>query len=197
MNLTEVKIMTFGHIISQETLTKQEKLQLLTFVKEASDIQLLTLLKTGRMKEEKEIFTERSVDWSDIQKTLEKKSKETADKALQSKEGQKLAKDLGFTPQGPSTGEYVAYGALAAAAIAAGVLAYSRFFSKAAKACKDKSGAEKTSCMKSYKAQAKQAEVGVLMSKLNSCKGNPKCVNKIKARIQKTKDQAKSLRASK
>jgi hypothetical protein len=196
MELLEVKIMTFGYILGQEMLANKEKLQLLTFVKEASDIQLLTLLKTGKMKEEKEIFTEaKAINWGDVGKTLEKKANEVTNKALQSPQGQKIAKDLGITPQGPSTGEYVAYGALAATAITAGVVAYTRFFSKAAKACKDKSGAEKTSCMRSYKAQAKQTQVGVLTAKLSSCKGNPKCVNKIKARIQKTKDEVKSLRS--
>ena len=213
MDLLEIKIMTFGHIISQEKLTKVEKIQLLDFVKESTEIQLASLLETGRMKTQQEIMKEQPGDAAGRQKAAQ-------DALARAKErwGQKWGEpgegERTHIAQGPAAGPSiadkatsalksipggpnVAYAALGAAAITAGVLAYKRFFSKAARACKDKSGAEKSSCMKGYKAQAKQAEIGVLTSKLSSCKGNPKCVNRIKARIIKIKQEVQSLKSKK
>jgi len=55
MDLTELKITTFGYVASKPSLTKQEKLVLLNFVKEGSERQLEYLIKKGRMYTEKEI----------------------------------------------------------------------------------------------------------------------------------------------
>jgi cell division septum initiation protein DivIVA len=81
-------------------------------------------------------------------------------------------------------------------AITAGVLAYKRFFSKAARACGGMSGNQKTACMNKYKAQGKKAEIATLNAKKVSCKGNPKCIAKIQARIQKANAEAGQLMAS-
>ena len=77
-------------------------------------------------------------------------------------------------------------GAVAAAAlIAASVLVYKRFMSKAARSCKG-SGAEKTACMRRFKIDAKKKQIGILTSSMPKCKNtkNPeKCTNKIKTKI--------------
>jgi ElaB/YqjD/DUF883 family membrane-anchored ribosome-binding protein len=100
---------------------------------------------------------------------------------------------LQYAQQNP--GQAAAIAAGGAAAITAGVLAYKRFFSKAARACSGMSGAQKTQCMGKYKVQAKKAEIATLNSKKGSCKGNPKCIAKIQARIQKAQAEAQSMAA--
>jgi hypothetical protein len=370
MDLNDAKIMTFGYITSKPNLTVQEKIQLLDFVKEASGIQVLNLLATGRMKTDKEILkegedytvdrvkekleiqfesilreagqtpfqkdTKAAGDWvsskagkageyvagkaketgdywgpkvkdvakttsdywgpkvkpyvdtakdqakevgdywgpkvKDVAKTTkdywepevqrakdaydksvksgsnlpgaEGRRKELADDTLkQAKERQSLQRpkpgeegegsqpaSKGNEPKGvealkgkarevggdiqrgaekgyekgselagqgvqwaqQNPGQAAAAGALGIAAITAGVLAYKRFFSKAARACGGLTSSQKTACMKKYKVDAKKAEVGVLTSKLSSCKGNPKCVNKIRARIASAKQEMQS-----
>jgi hypothetical protein len=275
MDLLELKIVAFGHIAGQQNLTKAEKTQLLDFVKEASEVQVLDLLTTGKMKTQKEALkddqkalqvvkehVEIQVEsiasdtkeywakkageaghagkdlakqtgkyWADKSGVPQKieagakeggtdplgiqagKRKELADDALaRAKERaaarpkpkstidqatdavSKTASDVNqWAQQNP--GQAALTAAAGVAAITAGVLAYKRFFSKAARACKDKSGPQKTACMKSYKAQGKQAEIGVLTAKLSGCKGNPKCVNKIKARIAATKQDIQALKS--
>jgi hypothetical protein len=200
MDITDIKIMTFGYILEQEKLTKNEKLQLLDFIKESTDIQLLNLLETGRMKTEKEILKEVKADWSDIGKHLTRAGQNL------SKRGEDLVSNIpgGGNIEHAATHAYKALGptgtagvaALTAVAITAGVLAYKRFFSKAARACKDLGGTSKTACMNKYKAQGKKAEIATLNSKKGACKGNPKCVGKIMARIQKVSAEEKQLRAS-
>jgi succinate dehydrogenase/fumarate reductase flavoprotein subunit len=223
MDLLETKILTFGYISGKENLTNQEKIQLLDFVKEASEIQTLNLLATGKMKTEKEILKQgQHISVETVKEQLESQlsvllegvtewpsTKSPSGSAYTTGPGYKAPKGLSLpsAKESPPGSAYAAGGlsgmeigaavALGAAAITAGVLAYKRFFSKAAKACKDKSGAEKTSCMKSYKAQGKQAELGVLTAKINSCKGNPKCVNRIKSRITKAKQEIQALKAKK
>jgi hypothetical protein len=275
MDLLELKIIAFGHIAGNIKLTKGEKTQFLDFVKEASEVQVLNLLTTGKMKTEKEALkddqkalqvvkenVEIQVEsiasdtkeywgkkagelgqagkdvakqtgqyWKDKSEIPQKieggaksggtdvlgiqaaKRKELADDAFarareradarptQPKSTMDQTKDAvsntaasvnQWAQQNP--GEAALTAAAGVAAITAGVLAYKRFFSKAARACKDKAGPQKTACMKSYKAQGKQAEIGVLTAKLNGCKGNPKCVNKIKTRIAATKQDIQALK---
>lgn len=67
---------------------------------------------------------------------------------------------------------------------------YKNFFSKAAKACAGKKGAEKDACMQSYKVKAKQAQAKVLMNGMTACKKSKdpaKCKAAIQAKIAKLK----------
>jgi hypothetical protein len=84
--------------------------------------------------------------------------------------------------QNPGTAAAVAAGAIAA--VAAGVAVYKKFFSQAAKACKDKSGPDKKACVKSFKAKGLQAAKAKVSAGMSKCKGNPKCEAKIKAKMQ-------------
>jgi len=234
MDLLKMKVITFKDIVSKEHLTKAEKIQLLNFVKEASDIQLGSLLETGRMKTEKEILQEQPGDAAGraqaakdalarahqryMQKygadsgraasSLSDKAKEVASQAAaKGKElagqaatvaksaGEKVASTTSnVVQQAGGIGPVAGYAAIAAGAIVASIIAYKRFFSKAARACKGLSGSQKTSCMKKYKIGAKQAEMGILTARINKCKGDPKCVARIRARIQKVKTQQQSLK---
>ena len=80
---------------------------------------------------------------------------------------------------GIKIGQLQGAGALVVAAvIAAGSYAiYKRFISKSARACSNKSGAEKTLCMQQYKKKATQARIKNMQSQLKQC--------------DKTKDPAK------
>ncbi len=78
--------------------------------------------------------------------------------------------------------------ALAAALLYGGYKTYKRFFSKAARACASKSGAEKTACMEAFKKNAIKAQISDLRRSLTGCKSasNPqKCQSAINAKIQK------------
>ena len=81
---------------------------------------------------------------------------------------------------GTTGGKYAAAGAAAAGAALAAYAVYKRFFSQAAKACKGKSGAEKTSCMKAYKVKGLQAAMA-------KCGSDAKCKAKFQGKIAKLK----------
>ena len=75
-----------------------------------------------------------------------------------------------------------------AALLYGGYKTYKRFLSKAAKACSNKSGAEKTACMVAFKKNAVKAQIADLRRGLSGCSGtkNPqKCKAAINAKIQK------------
>ncbi len=88
--------------------------------------------------------------------------------------------------------------ALGATVVAAGLLyggykTYKRFFSKAAKACSNYSGAEKTACMEKYKVTAIKAQIADLRKAMSACKNssNPqKCQSTIQAKISKLQAKA-------
>ncbi len=82
---------------------------------------------------------------------------------------------------------------LAAALLYGGYKTFKRFFSKAAKACSNKSGAEKTACMVAFKKNAVKAQIADLRRSLSGCKNtsNPqKCQSTIQAKISKLQAKA-------
>ena len=103
--------------------------------------------------------------------------------------GKDIAKDTAekLTSTGNAT-KYILAGAVAAAAVVAAYKIYKRFFSKAAKACKGKSGGEKTACMKKYKIdglKAAKAEIMKSMSKCAKSKNPEKCKVEVKKKALK------------
>lgn len=90
------------------------------------------------------------------------------------------AKELASTPGA----KYAAVGVIAAAAALASYKVYKRFFSQAAKACKGKSGSEKTACMNAYKVKGLNASKSELRRGLSKC-AKTKDPGKCKAAIQK------------
>ena len=89
-------------------------------------------------------------------------------------------------------------GAIVTAAIIAygGIKTYKRFLSKAAKACSGQSGANKTSCMNKYKANALKAQVADLKNAISACdnSSNPqKCKLSVQSKIQKIQNKISSL----
>lgn len=66
-------------------------------------------------------------------------------------------------------GQAIGAAAAAALAIYAGSKVYKRMFSKAARACADKKGAEKTLCMRQYRNQALQKQISTIKSFSSKC----------------------------
>jgi len=98
----------------------------------------------------------------------------------------------------------VAISALIASAIAASVLLYKRFLSKAAKACKDKKGSDKTNCMRKFKITGYQQAIKSLKQSLLKCsntKDPSLCKSKIENKIKnyefKIKKETNKLSESK
>ena len=81
----------------------------------------------------------------------------------------------------------------AAAALTAGVMAYRKFFSKAAQACK--SAPDKAACLGQYKMKAKQAQISALAAGKAKCaktKNPQACSGKIDAKIAGLKAKMRS-----
>lgn len=72
MDIIELKLITFAHIVERTNLTKAEKLQILEFAKNASQKQLTFLLTKGRMLTENELLREDDVSLpSEVLKSIE------------------------------------------------------------------------------------------------------------------------------
>jgi len=172
MNNTELKIFTMYYINEHDDLSKEEKLALMEWVKDATPDQVGYLLLTGEVKEK---LTEEDMDLlNDKYSILESWQSQWMSTAQQ--------QDL-------AAGSIVAT-VYALAAIKAGFMAYKRFFSQAAKACAGRSGVEKTSCMNQFKTKALQAQIKVLQSAMGGCsksKDPVKCKAKLQNKINKIK----------
>jgi len=75
-----------------------------------------------------------------------------------------------------------------AAIIAGSYMVYKRFFSKAAKACKGKSGGERKTCLQTFKNNAVKAQMSALNSGMGKCaktKNPTKCKLKVQNKIKR------------
>ena len=84
--------------------------------------------------------------------------------------------------------------ALAAAAIYAGTKVYQRYMSQAGRACKGKGGAERTACMKNFRAKAIQGQIAATQKGMSAC-ANSKNPDKCRASIQKRVQSLQAKRA--
>lgn len=168
-----------AHIISESQLSKTAKLQLLNFIKEeASDAQVKALLMDGEVVKLDDQAEEIVNDRFDL--FIEKKN----------------LTELSFMgdPFGMMHKMGVRDGFIAAAFVGvvaqAGEMAYKRFFSKAARACKDKSGTVKTACMNKFKIDGIKEKIKVYQKGLGMCsksKTPDKCKAKLQSKIAKAK----------
>jgi hypothetical protein len=117
------------------------------------------------------------------------KTKEVAGDVAKSageKIGGAVSKAGEYISQNPGTAAGIAVGA--AAAVAAGVMAYKRFFSKGAKACKN--APDRPKCMKELKIKAMGARIQAMNAGKAKCantKNPAKCTAKIDQKIAATK----------
>lgn len=101
-----------------------------------------------------------------------------------------------WAKKNPDKTKKIGAGILAAIAIYAGYKIYKRFLSKAAKSCKDLSGAEKTTCINKFKKQALEGQEKELKKGLSACSksSNPaKCKVIVNNRISKIKAKQAKL----
>lgn len=122
------------------------------------------------------------------------KTKEVAGDVAKSageKIGGAVSKAGEYISQNPGTAAGIAVGA--AAAVAAGVMAYKRFFSKGAKACKN--APDKPKCTKELKIKAMGARIQAMNTGKAKCantKNPAKCTAKIDQKIAATKTKMAS-----
>jgi hypothetical protein len=94
-------------------------------------------------------------------------------------------------------GKAVIGGVGLAAALGGGALAYRKYFGKAAKACKDKKGAEKAACMKKFRAGATEAAIMALQDSSSHCdnsKNPEKCYSRVNEAIEQLRANLDVLR---
>ena len=94
--------------------------------------------------------------------------------------------------QGTSAGTFkgLATAAVAAAIVTIAYQGYKRFLSKSGRACNNKSGDEKTSCMNKYRREALKRQLSDLERGLPSCDKTMEvydCRDRVKRRIKKAK----------
>jgi hypothetical protein len=106
---------------------------------------------------------------------------------------------VGLALKYSGVGEKMTTAAIVAAAVSAAVLAYRRFLSKAAKACKEKSGGAKSECMRSYKIKAHSEKIKTLTASKPKCKqsSDPEfCQAKIEKKINREKAKIKMVQVA-
>ncbi len=176
-NLHDIKAFTTFYINEHDRLTEDDKDILYTFVDNANIDQLKNLLVTGKMTTHP--LTEFRVAPLHVGIPAQTKG------VFQAMSGKDYS--IGMI-DGVTTG--ITAVALVALASAVAYKIYKRFLSKAAKACNNKGGMEKTNCMAKFKKQATQAKIGVLQKGLSKCsksKDPALCKNKLKVKISKEK----------
>jgi hypothetical protein len=177
--LNNLKILTFSYIAEHDRLTKDEKLQLGEFVKEANKDQVLNLLITGYpqsesisekfVKENKEVISE-------LDKAV--RMVRAGDHFIFHTTRQSI--EGGIT----SIGLTVFFILL----MTAGTKLYMDYVDKVGKKCRDYTGSAKWWCMYKVKAQGLEKEIKALKNSTKECKktNDPiKCAKKINEKIMK------------
>ncbi len=236
------------YISYQDNLSESDKITLLNFVKESSDLQVTALLYLGEMYEQHEvtdmvienpgIFLHEVANFTDAEKIAQFGAKlkrmlsgagvKATDSAalksaklktymMQHQPGtwsyvrkhpklrslfDKALNNVSNLPTPASTQDVAAgvikkkaamagaVGGAGAVVIAAAIAAaaykiYKRFISQAAKACKGRSGADKTLCMSQHKKKALQARIKNMQSSMKQC-DQTKDPTKCKAKTMQT-----------
>jgi hypothetical protein len=192
MKLHELKEFTLYYILEHDNLTKEEKLQLGEFVKEANEDQVNYLLASGKMVEsnlldesmEKFLKYVEHIKAKDILITnaadVKRYLRKLADRHAHELE---VAKgNVAVTAVGVTL--LVGMGAFLSYKI------YKRFLSKAARACKKLGSKEKTSCIVKYRINGYREQIkGLTAAKglCNKTKKPKKCTSKIDLKIRKIK----------
>jgi len=172
----DLRLFALFYVDEHENFTKKECSVLYKFIKEATLDEVANLLATGNM--EKNISeSARTAAWSAVAKTHL---------------GTDPIKRVYQAGQGTGISQGLAAAAVIALASTLAFKAYQRFLSKAAKACKGKSGDEKTNCMNKFKQQAQKAKIDSLQKSLQSCsKSKDPSACKIKMTKKINKEKAK------
>lgn len=171
----ELKIFALEYVKLHDRLIKEEKLAIAEFIMNASDEQVIYLLATGEVKN--------SVTKEEVENLLEY----FGESGYSFKEKVELFLSRGLIPD--SAKPWAVLG-IAAIAAAAGILAYRKKFSAAAKACASRQGTDKKACINKFKMDAQKAKIAVMQKGLAACgktKDPAKCKAKLSAKIAKEK----------
>jgi len=174
--MSDLKLFAAYYIDLQENLSQDEKINLLTYVKEADDYQIKHLLLKGYKV-----------------KQLSENEKVEIDEAPIG-----IAQGLGWRPGSYWSQDVERLGyksglvdaAIIAAILALGYKIYKDYISKAGKACRDYSGDKKKDCIIRFKQQALRARISGLTqakAKCKTAKKPEKCNRKIDEEIAKLK----------
>lgn len=192
MKASELRLFMGEYIVASD-ISKKDKLQLLEFAKTASEEQLSYLLLTGKPVKNVPLSEQ---DENPLTRDMVERVIVGIINITREKLGQ-VSSSLHGTPDfsnylnpsavydlitsnmGKALGLHKIYGAGAVHGVGATLLAvllvrvssmiYKRFLSKAAKVCSDKSGEQKTLCMKQYKANLLKAQLKYLGQSLAAC----------------------------
>jgi gas vesicle protein len=185
--LNNLKILTFSYIAEHDRLTKDEKLQLGEFVKEANKDQVLNLLITGYPQSKS------------ISEKFVKENEELVSELIEP--AFKLLRVGDHFVAHFTSGDVVAVGGivLAAALTAAAAGLYANYIDKFGKKCRDFAGFSdgQSWCLHKVRADAYNKQIKTLSSSVKECKKtkNPtKCVSKIKEKIIKLTKKMKNNR---
>jgi len=178
-NINDLKLFAYSYVLEHD-LSKEDTKNLFDYIKEADEEHVKHLLLTG------------------IPVTLtEKVGSYQPDSLTHWKDIGRAIIDKGYT-KGLSTGRLQGFAAAAIAALAGVAIAkiWKNYMSKAAKACKDKSGPEKKNCMTKFKQEAvkKQiAELNSLKAKCSQSKSPTDCKAKIDKKLMGLKARLGAL----
>lgn len=168
MNLNELKLSAVAYIDIQDTLTEDNKLQLLNFVESANEDQIKTLLLSGNIQgiDEAKDFIEKSQDDVKALNTI-----------LEIDPGTAVAAGM----LGPAAGMGIGL------ALGASIALYRRYMTQMGKACAGRGGAELKACRRKFKANAKIKSLTQAKAK---CGNDPKCKAKMDAKIATARQRA-------
>lgn len=182
-----------GTYVAESDIDVKLKLHLINFIKEADEYEIIKLLKTGDLSdvqenEKEDLMTEYNSSFIGIYLN-EARVHIKGTGGLSPRQYDKKFGGLGInTMSGTSKG--LAAAAAVALVVAGGYAIYKRYFSKAAKACKGKSGSERSVCIKKFKIDAIKAQISALNSGMGKCaktKNPSKCKAAIQNKVAKLK----------
>lgn len=192
--------------VEESDASEKDKLFLINKIRESEKDEILDFLFTGTFNEQVIVESEKLFDMENFIESLISeasinistdfdfgKAKGYGKKAKDF--GTKAAKDIKgkvqpYSGMAKKAGVAAAAVAVAAAIITASSLAYKKYFSKASRACKGKSGEEKNKCMKMQRGNALKAQMATLKSGISKCsqsKNPTKCRQKVIKRMDEIK----------
>ena len=164
--------------------------------KQVEDLQQKLAQKEKELTQAKSLKGSAVNFFNALKTTVEKGAAAVASQATKSYE---IAKN--FVQANPQKSKVLLGPALLSALLLfAAYKTYQRFFSRAAKACKGKSGADKTNCMLQFKIKALEAQVADLNAAKRGCNVSRrpvKCNVVLEKKIQKIKQKIKKLESKK
>lgn len=158
--------------VKESDIDFNDKLYLVNFIKEAEKDAVLSLLANGTP----DVITESEIPLDHVERWIESLVEDRVPAYGKGREWRPVgqpdpnyssnmdsAYQMAKTAKEAGKGKGAAIAIGAAAIAAAGALAYKRFFSKAAKACKGKP--DRSACVAKYKAGAQKAKAAVIAAK--------------------------------